>query len=141
METKPSQKLNLFVGEWALDMPWLVSALTTSYWGGHYTSEKIHAAVERSVCFSAYYGAPASGRQVAFARVLTDNVLTSVLNDVIVDEKHRRQGVGTAFLKMVLSHHKMKSTICVLQARPENSTFYQKFGFVPVGSMYKRDPR
>ncbi len=130
-------ELRIRTGVPFIDQAWLRATLKASYWGAHYNDDKITTAIYRSLCFSAWIGE----KQVAFARVLTDSAITSALNDVIVDEGWRRQGIGTALLHAVFGHHQVKPTICILQARPENFGLYAKMGFVPVGSFYKRDPQ
>jgi len=129
--------LRITVGAYETDIKWLVPTLKGSYWGAHYTNEAILTAIYRSLCFNAWIGS----EQVGFARVMTDAALTSVLNDVIVDGLWRGRGFGTALLKAVFAHHQVAPTICILQARPQNFGLYSKFGFVPVGSMLKRDPQ
>lgn len=135
--------IEIQVGSWAIDHEWLLATLHGSYWGGHYTRSLLEKAIEQSLCFSAMFREPGdlSWTQVGFARVLTDGAITSMLNDVIVDEKWRGQGIGTALLKKVFAHPDVARTICVIQSRPENWQRYAKFGFVPVSGMFKRDPQ
>ncbi len=132
-----STELKILTGVNQIDRDWLIRTLKASYWGGHYTDDAITIALYRSICFSAWLG----DQQVGFARVMTDCSITSVLNDVIVDGLWRGRGFGTALLTAVFNHHQVQDTICILQARPENFGLYTKFGFVSVGSMFKRDPR
>lgn len=129
--------LKIFVGADSVDVDWLLRSLNASYWGGHYTMAMVMNAIYRSLNFSACV----DNEQVAYARILTDGAITSVLNDVIVDEKWRHRGIGTKLLETVFAHREVKPTICVVQARYENLGLYSKLGFVPVGSMFKRDPR
>ncbi len=129
--------LKITVGAFDTDIKWLIPTLKGSYWGAHYTNDAIITALYRSLCFNAKLG----DEQVGFARVMTDAAITSVLNDVIVDGLWRGRGFGTALLKAVFEHHQVSPTICLLQARPQNIGLYTKFGFVPVGSIFKRDPR
>lgn len=116
---------------------WLFGALQKSYWAAHYTLPALLGACHMSTCFNVYAG----DQQVAFARIVTDGYLTSMLNDVIVDEKWRGQGIGRWLIGEVIKNGYVRGTICILQARPQNFDLYQKFGFVQVGNMFKRDPR
>ncbi len=125
------------VGAHETDVAWLIPTLKGSYWGAHYTNEAIITAIYRSLCFNAFLGV----QQVGFARVMTDAAITSVMNDVIVDGLWRGRGFGTALLNAVFEHHQVRPTICILQARPNNFPLYQKFSFVPVGNILKRDPQ
>ncbi len=129
--------LKITVGADNTDLKWLIRTLQGSYWGAHYTQDAIITVIYRSLCFNAWLG----DQQVGFARVMTDAALTSVLNDVIVDGLWRGRGFGTAILKAVFAHPQVAPTICILQARPDNFPLYQKFSFVPVGNILKRDPQ
>lgn len=102
----------------------------------HYTMPMLMRATENSLCFSAWI----ENSQVGFARVITDRATSSLINDVVVDKKWREKGIGTALMQAALGHPLVSNTICILHTRWA-SDFYQKFGFVPVGGMLKRDPK
>lgn len=120
-----------------IDLDWTFHALKESYWGYHYTREQVMNAIDRSVCVSAFIG---KHQQIGFARAITDRATVSMIHDVIVDEKWRGQGVGTAMMDKLLNHSFISKTICVLQTRNAHG-LYLKFGFVPIGNTFKRDPR
>jgi GNAT superfamily N-acetyltransferase len=64
---------------------------TDSYWAAGRTAEQMRAAIDGSTPVGIYR----DGRQVAFARVVTDGVVFAYLADVYVDRSCRGLGLGT----------------------------------------------
>lgn len=119
-----------------LDFDFVCAQLKTSYWAAARPRTKIRKSLRNSVCYGVYE--KASGRQVAFARLVTDGVTFSWLCDVIVDERCRGQGVGTLLLKHIFSRAPGKNTMCLLGTRDAHE-FYRKIGFNDSAQM-KRLP-
>lgn len=63
---------------------------TDAYWALGRTREAVETAARNSLS----YGAFADGRQVAYARVVTDRATFAWLCDVYVDAAHRGRGLG-----------------------------------------------
>lgn len=61
-----------------------------SYWAQDRPREVIERAVQHSICIGIYH----AGRQVAFARLVTDQATFAWLCDVFVDERFRGLGMG-----------------------------------------------
>ncbi len=61
-----------------------------SYWAGGRPRAVIQLSIQQSVCLGIYH----QGRQVAFARLVTDEATFAWLCDVFVDEAQRGQGLG-----------------------------------------------
>ena len=61
-----------------------------SYWAGGRPRPVIELSIQQSVCLGVYH----QGRQVAFARLVTDQATFAWLCDVFVDEAQRGQGLG-----------------------------------------------
>ena len=81
-----------------IDIEWLVPALSErAYWAEGRRREVIEASIRGSLCFGAYDDA-ADGRQVGFARVVTDLATYGWVCDVFVDESARGEGVGKALM-------------------------------------------
>lgn len=131
----PPPDLQFHTASEKVDIPWLFNLLHHTYWGQHYTLNSVMRAVDGSLCFSAMVG----DQQVGFARIVTDGAITSMLNDVVVDEKWRGRGICTALLTEVFAHRRVAGTICLLQTRYA-SKMYNRFGFSPGGEILKRNP-
>jgi GNAT superfamily N-acetyltransferase len=74
----------------------------------------------------------ASGEQVAYARVVTDEALFAWLCDVYVDRSVRGKGVGTALVGAVRDHLAPLGLRRVLLATSDAHGVYAKHGFEPL---------
>ncbi len=98
--------------------------LWNSYWGSERSRETIERSARNSLCFGTFK----DGRQVAFARAVTDYATTFWLCDVIVDEAHRGKGLGTALVDFALSSKELEGLNGVLATKDAHK-LYEKFGF------------
>ena len=72
----------------------------------------------------------ASGRLVAFARVLTDTVFKAFVFDVIVSPERRGRGLGTRLLRRIVAHPELRGVRHLeLACRPELIAYYERLGF------------
>src|SRR5918994_6995600 len=83
-----------------IDIDVVYGFLRTSYWAQGRSRE----VVERSIANSLAFGAYTSGRQVAFARVITDRAVFAYLADVFVVPEFRGHGISKALLRAILAH-------------------------------------
>ena len=102
-----------------------------SYWARYRTKEQIEKSIKNSLCFGVYD----AGRQVGFARAVTDYSVTYWLCDVFVDEEYRGQGIGKLLVECVVNHPDLINLNGVLATRDAQG-LYQKFGFtIPAPEM------
>lgn len=87
--------------------------------------ERFPLIIEHSVCFCVYY----QGKQIGFARVITDYSEFASLWDVFIDEPHRRKGVGQALLKYIFDHTQLKGIFRWFLMTEDAHALYQKFDF------------
>ena len=80
------------------------------------------------------FGAYTSGRQVAFARVITDRAVFGYLADVFVVPEHRGNGVAKALMRAVLSHPDLAGLKLILLRTRDAHGLYAQFGFETVAS-------
>jgi N-acetylglutamate synthase-like GNAT family acetyltransferase len=111
--------------------------LRETYWAATRQRETVVRSVQHSLCFSLFHG----GSQVGVARVLTDQVTTSYLCDVVIDAGHRGRGMGAWLIERILDHPAVKDTRVLLITR-DAQDFYQGLGFSthPYECMVKRHP-
>lgn len=86
----------------------------------------------------------ATGRLVAFARVLTDSVFKAFVFDVIVDPERRGRGLGTRLMRRIIAHPELRSVRHIdLACRPELTAYYERLGFTTEvgGSLLMRRSR
>ncbi len=99
----------------------------SAYWAIGRPREVVRRAIDNSLCFGAY----AEGRQVGFARVVTDHATFGWLADVFVLEAYRGQGVGKALVQAVLEQPELQN-IRLLLATKDAHGLYAQYGFEPV---------
>ncbi len=70
------------------------------------------------------------GCLIAFARVLSDFTIKALIFDLIVDESHRRKGLGSALLQTILDHPSLSRVRHFeLYCLPEMAPYYESLGF------------
>ncbi|AEY88296.1 acetyltransferase [Streptomyces hygroscopicus subsp. jinggangensis 5008] len=106
---------------------WLSS---DAYWAIGRPREKHERAMASSLNFGVYD--TASGEQVAYARVVTDQALFAWLADVYVDPAVRGKGVGTAFVARIRAHLEPLGLRRLLLATQDAHAVYEKLGFRPL---------
>jgi GNAT superfamily N-acetyltransferase len=85
----------------------------------------VDRAIENSLCFGGYV----DGRQVAFARVVTDYATFGNLVDVFVIPEFRGRGYGVEIMKAVMAHPSLKGLRRFMLATGDAHGLYEKFGF------------
>lgn len=75
---------------------------------------------------------------VGFARCTTDYVFNGQINNVVVDSKYRRKGIGKVLINKILDSSKQVTYI--LRGSISNEEFYRGLGFEdgPISLVYKR---
>jgi len=111
-----------------LDVDVIERALNDSYWAAGRPREVIERSIANSLCFGVY----TTGRQIAFARVITDCAVFAYLSDVFVVPEYRGQGVGKALIRAILAHESVQGlTVFLLRTRDAHG-LYAQFGFEAV---------
>jgi GNAT superfamily N-acetyltransferase len=113
-----------------LDLDEVCALLATSYWAKNRPREIIEAAVAASVCFSLFH----HGRQVGFARAVTDHATFTWVCDVIIHPDHRGRGLGKWMMACFLDHPRLQ-TISQLLRTEDAHGLYERFGFKRVEAM------
>jgi ribosomal protein S18 acetylase RimI-like enzyme len=75
---------------------------------------------------------------VGFARCTTDYVFNGQINNVVVDSKYRRKGIGKVLINKILDSS--KQVTYMLRGSMRNEEFYRGLGFEdgPISLVYKR---
>lgn len=111
-----------------LDLPVIERNLHDSYWAAGRARDVIERSIANSLCFGAY----ANGRQIAFARVITDKAVFAYLADVFVVPEFRAQGVGKALMRAILGHQDLQGLAVFLLRTRDAHGLYEPFGFERV---------
>lgn len=104
------------------------SYLTRSYWNEGIPIEFVKKAVDNSFCVGVYY----RQKQIGFARVVTDFVLSAYLGDVFILEEFRGRGLSKQLMEFLFDHPELCKIKSWRLATKDAQTLYSKFGFVPV---------
>ncbi|KIF07261.1 acetyltransferase [Streptomyces sp. RSD-27] len=101
-----------------------------SYWALGRSREKQDAAMANSLNFGVYERA--TGVQLGYARVVTDQATFAWLCDVYIDRGSRGKGLGQALVSAVCEHLAPYGLRRVLLATADAHTVYAKAGFAPL---------
>lgn len=99
-----------------------------SYWAKNIASELVQKTIEGSVCFGIYF----EGKQVGFARVITDHASMGYLADVFILEAHRGKGLSKELMRFIMDHEPFKKLRRFMLATRDAHTLYEQFGFRPL---------
>lgn len=102
--------------------------LSRSYWAEAIPLSVVERSLTRSLSFAVWDG----GRQVAYARVVSDRATYAYLCDVFVLEAYRGQGISKWIVESILGHPQLQGlrrwTLVTRDAHP----LYRGFGFEVV---------
>ncbi|MET9610145.1 GNAT family N-acetyltransferase [Streptomyces sp. NPDC006512] len=101
-----------------------------AYWARDRSREKQDRAIASSLNFGVYDRA--SGRQLGYARVVTDGADFAWLCDVYIAPEARGKGLGTALVTAVREHLAPYGLRRVLLATSDAHAVYAKVGFAPL---------
>lgn len=101
-----------------------------SYWSKGIAVKKVHNSIENSMCFGVYK----NGKQVGFARVITDKAVFAYLCDVFILDDHRGLGLSKWLLQTILAHPELQGLRRWLLATADAHGLYSQFGFAPLNS-------
>lgn len=102
-----------------------------SYWAQGRSREVVERSIANSLCLGVYE----DGRQVGFARVVTDYATFAWLCDVFVLESGRGHGLGKWLVECVVSHPKLQGLRRVLLATRDAHGLYRDYGgFKPLAN-------
>ncbi len=108
-----------------LDLDVIHGFLTTSYWARGIPRETVVRSMEHSLCFGAFD----EGRQVGFARVVSDHATFAYICDVFALESHRGSGVGKSLMAAIMSHPELQGLRRWTLFTRDAHGLYRQFGF------------
>ncbi|TDL77830.1 N-acetyltransferase [Peribacillus frigoritolerans] len=99
--------------------------ISESYWAKGRSGKVIEESIQHSLCFGLY---GQNGRQIGFARVITDQAVFSWIMDVIIDQEYRGRGLGKFLVECIIIHPAIKNTKMGLATKDAHD-LYRQFGF------------
>lgn len=112
----------------ALDLDTIHTFLTTSYWSLGIPRETVARAIAGSLCVGAYR----DGRQIGFARVVSDRATFAYLADVFVLGEARGQGIGRAMVRALMEHPELHGLRRWFLATLDAHGVYEALGWQPI---------
>ncbi len=113
-----------------IDVDAVADYLSRSYWAAGRSREQIERSLAHSICFGLYH----DGRQVGFARVISDHATFAYLCDVYVLEAHRGNGLGKWLVDVVLAHPELQGLRRWMLATRDAHELYRQFGFAELSN-------
>jgi GNAT superfamily N-acetyltransferase len=101
-----------------------------SYWVPGISRSSVEKCIKHSLCFGAY----ADGRQIAFARVVTDYVRYAHLLDVFVLPEFRGRGISKLLMSNILSHPELRTIARYTLGTQDSHGLYAQYGFTSIAS-------
>ena len=104
-----------------------------SYWAKGIPRDVVARSVENSLCFGAYE----DGKQIGFARAVTDCAVFAYIADVFVIDAYRGRGVGRMIMKAMMDHPSLQGLRRWSLVTNDAHGLYRKFGFTEVANPEK----
>jgi GNAT superfamily N-acetyltransferase len=108
-----------------LDLEMIHRFLVRSHWARGIPFAVMTKAIEHSVAFGVYR----DGRQIGFARVVTDHATFAYLADVFLVEEERNRGLGQSLIETILAHPELQGMRRWLLGTRDAQNLYRRGGF------------
>jgi GNAT superfamily N-acetyltransferase len=108
-----------------LDIPFIHSFLTHSYWAEGIRYEAVEKSIRNSIGFGVFH----LNCQVGFAQVITDKTLFGYLLNVSIIENYRGRGLSRWLMDCILDHPDIKDLNVIMLATRDAQGLYAKFDF------------
>jgi GNAT superfamily N-acetyltransferase len=111
-----------------LDPEYIQGFISTTYWAKGRSLETMKTCIENSLNFGVFM----DGKQIGYARVVTDYAQFAYLMDVFIDELHRGKGYAQILLKHILESETLKDVRVWRLATSDAHELYRKWGFAAL---------
>ena len=111
-----------------IDLDVVHGFLTECYWAKGIARDVVGRSIENSLCFGVY----AEGKQVGFARVISDYATYAYIGDVFVLESFRGCGLGKWLMECIMQHPRLQGLRRWSLITSDAHGLYAKFGFEPL---------
>jgi len=108
-----------------LDLPAIHNFLKTSYWAEGIPFDIVKKSIEHSLNFGVYK----AGKQVGFARVITDYATFAYIGDVYILEDFRGQGLSKWLMQVIAEHPELQGLRRWSLLTGDAHELYRKTGF------------
>lgn len=120
------ENYSILIGQDQMRIKDIKALLSQTYWAHQNSIETIQKSLEHSLSFGILE--VSSGKQIAFARVITDYATRFYIVDVIVDEAYRSMGIGNMLIEAIVTYDDLQNLRGLLITK-DAQELYKKFGF------------
>jgi GNAT superfamily N-acetyltransferase len=102
---------------------------TSAYWATGRPMSTVRKSIENSLCFGLYDG----GKQIGFARIVTDYATVGWMCDFFILPAHRGKGLGKWLVECMMEHPDISSVRrLMLNTRDAHDLYIKYAGFRPL---------
>jgi N-acetylglutamate synthase-like GNAT family acetyltransferase len=112
-----------------LDLDIIHGFISQSYWAKSIPRPLLERSIQNSFCWGVYH----EGKQVGFARVITDKATFAYLCDVFILSGHRGHGLSKALVAAIVAHSDLQGLRRWMLVTIDAHGLYEQFGFKTVG--------
>ncbi len=116
-----------------LDLFYIVPALQQSYWAIDRPKEIVEQSIRNSVTLGVY----TEGRQIGFARAVTDKCTFAWICDIMVHPDYRGVGLGKFIVECLSEHPEVKKCQQHFLRTDDAHGLYEQFGYSVCEAMVK----
>ena len=111
-----------------IDLDVVHGFLTECYWAKGIPRDVVARSMENSLCFGLY----GAGKQVGFARVISDYATYAYIGDVFVLGPFRGRGLGKWLIECVMKYPRLHGLRRWSLVTRDGHGLYSQFGFEPL---------
>lgn len=120
-----------------LDLFYIVPALQQSYWAAGRTREVIEQSIANSVTIGVY----TDGRQIGFARAVTDKCTFAWICDIMIHPDFRGVGLGKFIMECLSEHPEVAACQQHFLRTDDAHGLYEQFGYSVCEAMVRNAER
>lgn len=106
---------------------------TKAYWCLNIPKSTVERAIQNSLCFGVYK----NGKQVGFARVISDFSTIAYLGDVYILDDYRGQGLSKWLMETIMTHHQLQGLRRWILLTGDAHGLYRQFGWKEIADPTK----
>ncbi len=111
-----------------LDLEFITAFIAQTYWAKDRTLETMQTCIDNSLNFGVFL----DGKQIGYARVVTDYAQFAYLMDVFIDQKNQGKGYSKMLMKHILENELLKNVKVWRLATSDAHELYHQFGFTEL---------
>jgi GNAT superfamily N-acetyltransferase len=117
-----------------LNVSFIHTFISNSYWAAGRSIENVKTGIDHSLNFGVYL----DGKQIGYARLVTDYIQFAYLMDVFIEEQHRGKGYSKQLMKYILELEALSAVKVWRLATTDAQGLYAQFGFRPLAHPEKQ---